>query len=249
MVNKLKESKIKIEEMHAEQLQRADRLVTLGELTAEMAHDINNHTAIIMSRADYLNLETETEKKIRDYSDDINAILYQSTQVSKITGNVLKHSKKYPKLKQKIELEGTITECLNILNPLITKNNISVTKSFSDSKLIISGDQLDIEQAVMNLLTNAIDAIETDGRIEISADKNNYGRIILSIKDNGCGIEPSVINQIFQPFFTTKNIEKGTGLGLYIVKKICDNHSAEIFCDSEPGKGTTFKIYFKGNNV
>ncbi len=246
MVNKLKESKTKIEELHAEQLQRADRLVTLGELTAEMAHDINNHTAIIMSRADYLNLETTSDKKIKEYSDDLNAILYQSTQVSKITGNILRHSKKYPKLNQKIDLVSTVRDCLNILNPLITKNKITVTQKMPDSEVIITGDQLDIEQAIMNLVTNAVDAVENEGKIDIAIDEQDNGKILFTISDNGSGIEPSVKSHIFQPFFTTKNIERGTGLGLYIVKKICDNHYAEIFCDSMPGSGTTFTITFKG---
>ena len=249
MVNKLRESKNKIEELHAEQLQRADRLVTLGELTSEMAHDINNHTAIIMSRADYLNLETSTDKKIKEYSDDLNAILYQTNQVSKITGNILRHSKKHPKLKQKINLANTVTDCLNILNPLFAKNKIMVTKKFPDSDAIILGDQLDIEQVIMNLLTNAVDAIEgNDGKIDIILDKISDGKIRLGISDNGSGIEQSLMDQIFEPFFTTKDIERGTGLGLYIVKKICDNHSAEIFCKSEPGTGTTFTIQFKDNN-
>jgi two-component system NtrC family sensor kinase len=245
MVNKLNESKTQIEELHADQLQRADRLVTLGELTAEMAHDINNHTAIIMSRADYLNLETDSDKKIKEYSEDINAILHQSTLVSKITGNILRHSKKYPKLNQKINLVNTVVDCLSILNPLFTKNKITVAKNFPLDEAIIFGDQLDIEQAIMNLLTNAVDAIENGGMINITVRKNREGRTELIVADDGCGIEPSVLGNIFQPFYTTKNIERGTGLGLYIVKKICDNHSAQISCQSEPALGTTFTITFK----
>ena len=245
MVNKLNKSKTQIEELHAEQLQRADRLVTLGELTAEMAHDINNHTAIIMSRADYLNLETASDKKIKEYSDDINAILHQSTQVSKITGNILRHSKKYPKLNQKINLANAVLDSLSILNPLFAKNKINVDKNFPEDEAIISGDQLDIEQAIMNLLTNAVDAIENGGKITITIRKNRERRTELIIADDGCGIEPLVLENIFQPFYTTKNIERGTGLGLYIVKKICDNHSAQISCKSEPTLGTTFTITFK----
>jgi signal transduction histidine kinase len=245
MVSKLNESKTQIEELHAEQLQRADRLVTLGELTAEMAHDINNHTAIIMSRADYLNLETASDKRIKEYSDDINAILHQSTQVSKITRNILRHSKKYPKLNQKINLVNTVLDCLSILNPLFTKNKINVVKNFPNDEAIIFGDQLDIEQAIMNLLTNAVDAIENGGMISITVRKNREGRTELMVADDGCGIEPLVLENIFQPFYTTKNIERGTGLGLYIVKKICDNHSAQISCQSEPALGTTFTITFK----
>ena len=249
MVNKLKESKIKIEEMHAEQLQRADRLVTLGELTAEMAHEINNHTAIIMSRADYLSMETDTDKRIKDYADDLNAILHQSTQVSKITGNILRHSKKYPKHNQQIDLVNMVNDCINILNPLIIKRKINVTKNYSMESAVILGDQLDIEQAIMNLLTNAIDAIEKEGSIIVKIYKNEKEEIIFTISDNGCGIESEIMDHIFQPFFTTKNIERGTGLGLYIVKKICDNNRADISFKSTPGSGTTFSITFKGEKI
>ena len=120
-----------------------------------------------------------------------------------------------------------------------------MVKNFPNDEAIIFGDQLDIEQAIMNLLTNAVDAIENGGMISITVRKNMEGRTELMVADDGCGIEPLVLENIFQPFYTTKNIERGTGLGLYIVKKICDNHSAQISCQSEPALGTTFTITFK----
>jgi len=248
MVRKLKSSKEKIEELHTEQLQRTDRLVTLGELTAEMAHEINNHSAIIMARADYLQLESNKNKNLVKYEEDLSAILHQTEVVSKITGNILKHSKKQPKLRQKLDLTEIVEECLYILKPVIVKHNVEIKKTYKINNAIITADQLDIEQVVMNLVNNAIDSIESEGLIEIALDKDSVNNILLSVTDNGSGIEDSVIDQIFLPFFTTKDPGKGTGLGLYIIKNICDTHSAKINCDSKIGVGTTFIIEFRQAN-
>lgn len=247
MVKRLKDSKEKIEVLHAEQLQRADRLVTLGELTAEMAHEINNHSAIIMARADFLQLESIMNNELVKYKGDLSAILHQTEVVSKITGNILKHSKKMPRLKQKLNLIDIVNECLYILNPVIKKHNVEIIRSYKTDNPVITGDQLDIEQIIMNLINNAVDSLEGSGIIEIELDKDSDDNVILKIKDNGSGIEEPVLEQIFLPFFTTKDPGKGTGLGLYIVRNICEKHSAKISCNSKPGSGTTFTIKFERN--
>jgi len=246
MISKLKESKEKIEELHTDQLQRADRLVTLGELTAEMAHEINNHSGIIMSRADYLQLESMNNKDLKKYSKDLDTILQQTDNVSKITGKILKHSKKPAKTKQNINLIEIIDESLNMLKPAIRKKNVEIIKNYDIDKAIIFADQLEIEQAFTNLITNAMDAIDDKGEIEIFISKDKSYNIKLMVKDNGEGIKASIVDQIFLPFFTTKDTDKGTGLGLYIIKKICDNNFAKIDCESQTGKGTTFTITFNG---
>lgn len=246
MVKKLKSSNEKIQELHTEQLQRADRLVTLGELTAEMAHEVNNHSAIIMSRTDYLLLESDTNKHITNYKDDLNSILHQTELISKITRNILKHSKKPTKILQKLNLSEVINDCIEILEPVIKKKNVQIIKDFKDEGLIINFDQLDIEQAVMNLINNAIDAMDDKGKIIFSIFKGDDNCPVLKIKDNGCGIEEKLLDQVFLPFFTTKDPEKGTGLGLYIVKNICYNHSTDIKCESKFNEGTEFTLTFRG---
>ena len=97
----------------------------------------------------------------------------------------------------------------------------------------------------MNLINNAIDAMDKNGNLEISVKSLNDAEIELSIKDNGEGIDAGTIDKIFSPFYTTKAGDKGTGLGLYIVKNICKNHNAEIECKSKVNVGTTFLITFK----
>jgi signal transduction histidine kinase len=244
MVLNLKESKQKIDELHFEQLQRADKLVTLGELAAEMAHEINNPAGIVMSRTDFIQMDSEKYPQLKKYDQDFNVIINQISKISKITGNILKYSKKLPKQFQLANLEQICEETLNILGPRLAKKKITIEKNYQSDLPEILGDSTQLEQVFTNLVNNAIDAMEIEGTLKIRLQNVDSERILWSIKDNGAGMDAGVRDLIFSPFFTTKTAEKGTGLGLYIVKNIIKNHNAEILCDSHPGQGTTFTIIF-----
>jgi len=246
MVTTLRNSKIKLEEMHLEQLQRTDKLVTLGELTSETAHEINNFSAIIMSRVDYLTLAFQEDENLKKYSEDLVVILNQIKNINHITGNILKHSKQWSNLIEVTDLLKVVDESVSLLNPLIRKKDIKLIKKFKVSKSLINGNSLLLEQAITNLILNSIDFLKKDGEIIISVREIINDKLLeLAISDNGSGIEEKYLDQIFSPFFTTKTKERGTGLGLYIVKNICDKHNAEIKCSSVFGSGTTFTIIFK----
>jgi len=245
MVKRIQSSQKEIEDLHYEQLQRADKLVTLGELAAEMAHEINNPSAVIMARADYLQMEMDEHPEFKKYSEDFEVIINQISKISKITGSILKYGKKRPKDFQETDLIAVINESLNILEPRITKKNIKIVKEIKCTDCKIFGDNIQCEQAITNILNNAIDAIVSDGKIVITLEPSGEQQCYLKISDNGTGIDEHTQQQIFSPFYTTKNAEKGTGLGLYIVKNILYNHQAEITCESELNKGSTFTIKFK----
>jgi signal transduction histidine kinase len=245
MVAKLKSSKEKIEELHFERLQRVNRLKTLGELTSQMAHEINNHTAIIMSRADYLELESNNKSNLKEYSEDLQVILDQTNKLATITGNILRHSKKSKNIFEPVNLSSVIERSLQLLNPSLKKKNIHLDLSVNVQDAIIYADALQLEQVLINLINNSIDAIETNGEIKIDISENKSSELVLTITDDGCGIEKENIDQIFSPFYSSKTQDKGTGLGLYIVKNICDNHNIQIDCESEIGKGTKFTLKFK----
>jgi len=249
MVSNLKESSDKIEELHLEQLERADKLVTLGELTAEIAHEVNNPAGIIMSRADYLQMQLKNDPQLQNYAEDIEVILNQTEKVSKITRNILKYSKKISKQFKKIDLIKIINESMSIIEARMKKNKVRYQKIFELDKAIINGDPLQIDQILTNLINNAIDAMPGGGKLDIIVKKNENNQIVLSIKDNGEGFDENIKEQLFSPFFTTKSKDKGTGLGLYIVSNICKNHNATIDCESLPGIGTTFTITFQGVNI
>ncbi len=246
MIHELKYSREKIEEMHFEQLQRMDKMVTLGELTASMAHDINNHSAIIMSRADYLLFESELNRDLRKYKEDLDVVNNQIEKISKITKNILQHSKKLSKNFTEIDFVKLVEDSSNMIEPLIKKRKILLTKKINLSEAKIKGDPNQLEQMILNLVSNSADAINNGGEIQIIVDRNSDDKVELIVKDNGIGIEKDSLDKIFSPFYTNKEFDKGTGLGLYIVNNICKNHNAEIICESEVNKGTSFKITFNG---
>ena len=246
MVRELKYSREKIDEMHFEQLQRMDKMVTLGELTASMAHDINNHSAIIMSRADYLLYESEMNNDLIKYKEDLDVVNNQIEKISKITRNILQHSKKLSKNFTEIDFVKLVEFSSNMIEPLIRKRKILLKKEINLSEALIKGDANQLEQMILNLVSNSADAVNNGGEIQIIVDRNSEDKVELIVKDNGIGIEKEDLDKIFSPFYTKKEFDKGTGLGLYIVNNICKNHNADIVCESEVNKGTSFKITFNG---
>jgi len=246
MVFELEISKKKIDEMYFEELQRADKMMTLGELTSTMAHDINNYSAIIMARADYLLMESENYSKLKGYKDDLEVINNQIHKIAEITGNILKYSKKLPKDFAEFDLVRLLKDIKLSIDPLIKKRNILIDLKLEYSEIKLHGDKVQIEQAIMNLINNAIDVTKNNGIVEllVNINENKFPQIV--IKDFGEGISKENLEKIYSPFFTTKFESNGTGLGLYIAKKILANHNADIECESLPNAGTSFTIIFKG---
>jgi two-component system NtrC family sensor kinase len=243
MVKNLKDSNDQIEAFHFEQLQRADKMVTLGELAAEMAHEINNPAGIVMSRADYLQMMMRKNPADPAYMEDLEVILKQVEKISNITGNILKYSKKLPKNFQSLDLIPVIEDSLSLLGPRLNKKKIKVRTIYQVDKAAISGDPVQMEQVLTNLINNAIDAMDPDDLLSISVSRDDRG-LVLVVEDTGAGMDEETEQNIFSPFFTTKTGDKGTGLGLYIVKNILKNHGAAITCRSEAGTGTSFEIIF-----
>lgn len=242
MVSELKSSREKIDELHFEQLKHADRLATIGELTAQMAHEINNYIGIIMSRIDYLAMESEKHESLKNYAGDFKVMLDNIEKVSLITKNILRHSKKRSKKFEKYNLVNVIDQSLIVLEPAIRKKEILLTKKYS-YPIILQGDAVQIEQVFTNIINNAIDAVEDNGKIEITTGAENNSCVV-KISDNGMGMNEETKSNIFSPFFSTKEGTKGTGLGLYIVKKICETLDVSIDCESNLNNGTTFILKF-----
>jgi signal transduction histidine kinase len=246
MVNELKYSREKIEEMHFEQLQRADKMVTLGELTASMAHDINNHSAIIMSRADYLLYESERNEYLNKCNEDLVVINDQIGKISKITGRILKHSKKLSTEFRNFDLVKLVESSLDMIEPLIKKKKVYLKREIKLNTAVVFGDPNQFEQVILNLISNAVDAIGEGGDIVITVQRNDTDRVQLIVQDDGIGIDEESQEKIFSPFYSNKEVGKGTGLGLFIVQNVCTNHKAEIKCESKVNFGTTFTITFIG---
>ena len=137
-----------------------------------------------------------------------------------------------------------IDQSLKIFDLILKKRNISITKNIAVDNAEILGNYSELEQMLINIVYNALDAVKDNGRIIISLLCDADNKLSLKIEDTGIGMSSDTVKNIFSPFFTTKENEKGTGLGLYIVKRICDLHNASISCKSAEQEGTTFTIKF-----
>jgi signal transduction histidine kinase len=244
MVDEIRNSRNQIDELHFNQLRHADKLATIGELTSQIAHEINNYAGIMMSRADYLNMEASKKTALKEYQADFEAIQNQIENVSQITRNILRHSKSPSTTNVKIDLLTVIRQSIMIFEQIAKKSKIEIVENFEINDAELSGDPLQLEQVFINLISNSMDAIGSDGRIIISVYRNSENKIVVAVQDNGKGMSGEVKKNIFSPFFTTKKSEKGTGIGLHIVKNICTNHNADIKCESDPGEGAVFTITF-----
>ncbi|MBD3224665.1 MAG: HAMP domain-containing protein [Caldithrix sp.] len=248
MVKELKQNREQIEEYHLEQLHRADRLVTLGELTSELAHEINNPLGIISARVDYLKTEMEDRPGFKEFNDDFDTVNRQVEKLSRITRSILRYSRKLPKNFRAVNLNEMIQESIKVLEPRLEKFSIQTKLDLKQKSFMIWAESIQIEQVLANLINNAIDASPKKGIIEIRCKSRETGgrkEILLSITDFGSGMNDEEILHIFEPFYTTKPVGRGTGLGLYIVKNILHNHGADIECQSVPDEGTTFNIIFQ----
>ncbi len=244
---------IEIERLNLElekQLKKSQKLEGIGLLASGIAHDFNN-----ILQGIYANLSNlSSRNKNRDFDskraeENIEKFIERG---SKIISELLVYARSSTEKFVPTNVNQTIEDIAILFESTLPKN---VTLSISMEKELknIHGDPTQIQQIIMNLVTNAVDAIGIKGgHIKITTrnttgeedliPKGNY--ICLEIEDTGEGIAEEHIERIFDPFFTTKKKGKGTGLGLSIVKKIVEEHSGYIFCFSKKGKGTVFRIYF-----
>lgn len=219
------------------QIFQAEKLAALGQLSAGMAHEINNPLFVISGRLEMLNQE-DFSQKVKDNFALINA---QTDRIRKLVDRILKFSRKSVK-----ELEPiNINEAIELVLPLVNYNKmpaakIEIEKKFQDNMPEIKGDLHQLQEVFLNLLLNAYQSMPNGGVIKITTSnfKNLYAQI--QIGDSGIGIPENHLKNIFMPFFSTK--KDGTGLGLSICHNIIKNHNGTIELESQVNKGTTFTI-------
>ncbi|MBJ6723881.1 hybrid sensor histidine kinase/response regulator [Geomesophilobacter sediminis] len=235
------------------QLRQAQKMEALGTLAGGVAHDFNNILTAIIGHATLLDLKIGKDNPL---SANVNQILEAAARAASLTQSLLGFSRKRPIETKPVDLNAVIRKVERLLVTLL-KENVDFVARLSNDPLIILADAGQIEQVLINLATNARDAIGSAGAVWISTDvveldepfvkAHGYGRVgryaLLSFSDNGLGMDAATRQRIFEPFFTTKEMGKGTGLGLSIVYSIVKQHGGYITCYSEPERGTTFQMY------
>ena len=236
-----------------EQLYHAQRLASIGNLAGGVAHNFNNLLTVVMGYASLLLAEMKKDDPLSDYAQKI----VNSAQIAaNLTQDLLTFSRKQPTNPQPVNVNEIIKKSEGMLSKLI-KENIELKTMFTDKDCIVMADTDQIKHVLMNLATNARDAMPEGGSLKISTDvieiddtfinTHGYGEAgkyaLMSVSDSGVGMDEDTRLRVFDPFFTTKEVGKGTGLGLAIVYGLVKEHHGYIDVDSEPGKGTTFRIY------
>lgn len=236
-----------------EQLLQAQKMEAVGQLAGGIAHDFNNILTAIIG---YASIILEDIQENDPVAVRVSHILGAAEKGANLVQNLLTFSRKQTSNPKPINLNKIITGIHNLLKKLI-KEDIELRVSLSQDELIIMADDGQIGQVLMNLITNARDAMPDGGVLSIRTEKVSindtfiktygFGQIgeyaLLTVSDTGIGMDEKTKERIFEPFFTTKEVGKGTGLGMAMVYSIIKQHNGYIDLYSEPDKGTTFKIY------
>jgi signal transduction histidine kinase len=247
----LKESLNLLNEKQA-QLVESEKRASMGFLVAGVAHELNNPLNNISLRAEIV------KEEIRKYSDEmlnnyVQDIVTQSERAHHIINNLLDFARaRKSSGMEKQDIVLIVKDSLKLVENQLKVNNIKVEKEIPDGSFYVNGNRSKLEQILISIITNAIQAMKDTGTLTVSVRPDNENRnILIKIKDNGNGIPEDDIKNIFQPFFTTKPPGEGTGLGLAVSHTLVTEHNGEINVESEEGSGTTFTVklprYEKGN--
>ncbi len=233
---KIIESRAVEQQKLVEQLNLAERLAALGEMVAGVSHEIKNPLGIIQSTSELLNNmpdATETHKRLS------GVITEEAIRLNRIVTEFLDFARPHALNLKEFDLKEVINKNLKFFRPELEKKGISVETNLDNRRYMIEADQDLLHRVFMNLIINSIQAIPGAGRIyiNITEEKGSYN---LEIKDTGSGIGEENLKKIFNPFFTTK--QKGSGLGLPIVRKIIEGHGGQIDIESKEGNGTSVMI-------
>ncbi|MFP4162836.1 MAG: two-component system sensor histidine kinase NtrB [Chitinispirillaceae bacterium] len=235
------------------ELQKMD---AIGKLAGKVAHDLNNKLGSIIGSAEIL--KQDFGKKETDPSMFLDTILSASRHAAELSNRLLEFSRKGESGYANVNIHELIDNVMEFVKP-IKEENISIHRILLSLEPTVMGCSNQLQNALLNLVLNACDAITTGGGVltvettDVLVDENTRcshsfqiksGKyLMITIQDTGIGMDESVMCRLFEPFFTTKTVGKGIGLGLVSVRDCVKNHGGFINVDSEPGKGSRFEVY------
>jgi two-component system cell cycle sensor histidine kinase/response regulator CckA len=241
------------------QFVQSQKMQAIGQLAGGIAHDFNNLLTAIKGHCDLLLLRRSQSDP--DYAD-LMQINHNANRAASLVGQLLAFSRKQTLRPHVLDLREALADLAHLLNRLVGEN-IRLVLAHDPDLRPIRADRRQLEQVIMNLVVNARDAMAAGGTIQITTANLRLEEelrrdratvpagdyVLVSVADEGTGIAPERIEKIFEPFFTTKRQGEGTGLGLSMAYGIVKQTGGFIFCDSRPGEGTTFRLYFPAHTA
>ncbi len=235
------------------QLRQVQKIEAVGTLAGGIAHDFNNILSVIIGFGSILDMKMAKDDPLHD---NVAQILVAADRAANLTRSMLAFSRKQTMEIKPLKLNELISGLEKMLRRLI-REDIELRLCLTEDEVTVLADAGQLEQVLLNLTTNAKDSIPERGSITITTElteldatfskDHGYGEpgwyVLITFADSGKGMEECVRQKIFEPFFTTKEVGKGTGLGLSVCYGIIKQHNGYILCASEPGRGTTFRIY------
>ncbi len=221
-----------------EQLRHADRLATIGQLGAGLAHELNEPLANILG---FAQLAIKDESLSPQTLSDIEKIVSASLHAREVIAKLLVFARETTSKKETMNLNDVVEDGLYFLQSRCAKAGIELTLNLSENLPEIIADRSQLHQVLTNLVVNSLQAMPEGGRLDITTAGSN-DHVVMTVRDTGTGISDEVKKKIFDPFFTTKDVDEGTGLGLSVVHGIVTSHGGIIDVESEVGQGTTFVL-------
>ena len=226
--------------MAKRQLVQSEKLASLGQLAAGVAHELNNPLTGVLF---YASLLLEQEDLPTEAQKDLGYIVEDANRCKNIVKSLLVYSRSTDSKKNIVHINEVVETSLKLIRDQKKFRNIRIRRLLNDEMMLVNADTSKLNQVLINLVMNAADAIQGEGTISLFTYKNRVRKkVFLEIKDTGCGIARSDLSRIFDPFFSTKAVEKSTGLGLSIVAGIIEEHGGSINVKATGKKGTTFIV-------
>jgi signal transduction histidine kinase len=225
------------------QIIHTEKLSSLGTLVAGVAHEINNPIGIIANRVEVLRLEHEEQGLDDALTEDLEVIHRQANRVAEITTALLAYARQSSQEQRPLDLNAVVRSALLLWQPQ-AEHLVRVETLLQEPLAAIMGNFTQLQQVVINLVSNALDATPTAGTITLSTRSagDPPSTVLLEVVDTGSGIAAEHLSKLFDPFFTTKPPGKGTGLGLSVCLGIVQDHHGSINVASRPGRGSTFVV-------
>jgi signal transduction histidine kinase len=220
------------------QLQHVERLAFVGELSAGIAHELNEPLGRILGFAQLIKKAGSLSEQ---QGEDVERIIKASLYTREIIKKLMIFSRQMPQQIISLNINQIVENILYFIDVRFQSRGIKIVKQLEEHLSPIQADEVQMSQVLVNLITNAVHAMPTGGEVVI-ATRNKKNQISITVKDTGTGMTKEIKEKIFEPFFTTKPVGQGTGLGLSVVEGIINSHQGKISVSSVPGKGTKFEI-------